>query len=235
MTLNVIPDGTTIIFSYVKFLLANEDRYDEEDKTWLTQIIVNLIDYLDSNIYYFLTIINVKCFSGYFSRTFNDGLYECVKSRDVEKTMQYISSLRFPEIDDNKLLSEEEVKTLRILFDIDVLSTNLTIKRFSVNNYLYDNLEKTFEDSYTNIYTSLYANKTDIHKANFEDFVILMEENGEPGIKYAHTFNLYDILVHYIFNRYNQDISEENIEKIKDTYHMELKMVQYFLDNKNSS
>jgi len=234
MTLNVIPDGTSIIFSYVKFLCTNNDRYDEEDKAWLTQIILNLIDYLDSNIYYFLTIINVKCFSGYFSKTFNDGLYECVKSRDTEKTMQYISDLKFPEIDDNKLLSEEEVKTLRLLFDIDVLSTNLTIKRFSVNSYLYNDLGKAFEDSYANIYTSLYANKTDISRVNFEDFVVIVKESGESGIKYAHTFNLYDILVHCIFNKYSQDISQENIDKIRDTYCMELKMVQYTLDNKDN-
>jgi hypothetical protein len=234
MTLTMIPDGTAIIVSYVKFLLTNDDKYDDEDKAWLAKVILNLIDYLDRNIYYFLTIINVKCFSGYFSKIFNDVLYNCVKSRDTEKAIQHISNLRFPEIDDNKSLTEEEVKTLRLLFDIDVLATNLTIKRFSVNTYLYDNLGKAFEESYANIYISLYVNKTDIHRSNFEDFVVLMEENGETGIKYAHTFSLYDILVHYIFNRYNQDISQENIDKIKDTYYMELKMVQYFLDNKDN-
>ena len=234
MTVNIIPHGINSIYNYVKFILGNDEKYTEEDREWLGYLILSISEYIDMNIYYLLTIINVKCFSGYFSRIFNAKLCDLVKERNTDETINHLSKLEFPEIYDNKYLSEEESNMLKNLFDLDILATNLTIKRFCFNNYLYENISKAYEDSYNIIYMNMYASKVGNPKASFEDFIIITKENENTKIKYAYTFNLLDVLLQYVYDKFTFDIGEENIEMVKSSYSTELKMVRYYVENINS-
>ena len=231
--MSVIPVGHSKIYSYVGAILEYNYIYDEDDKKWLRNQILNNIDEIKNNIYYILSIINIKCFTGYFSRIFGDKLYICIKNKDENSIKDLLLNPSFPEISSNKNLEESESEMLKTLVELDVLTTNLTIKRLCVNHSLIKDITQAFEDSYSNIFYNIYQHKTSHNRLGFEDFVILSEEN-EDGVQYANTFNLYDILTEYIYSSFTVDISQENINKIKDKYYTEIKLVYNYIENKNS-
>lgn len=231
--MSVLPFGHSKIYKYCSAVLEYNTLYNEEDKEWLRCQIFKNIDDIGKNIYYILSIINVKCFTGYFSRIFGDKLYINVKNKDENSIRELLLNPTFQEIYDNKNLEDNEIEMLRTVVELDILVTNLTVKRLSVNGFLVHNIAKAFEDSYNNIYYNIYQHKTEHNRVGFEDFVILTEENEEK-IKYAYTFNLYDILTEYIYNTYTVNISQENKNKLKDKYYTELKLVYNYIENKNS-
>lgn len=231
--MSVIPFAQAKIYNYCGAILEYNTLYDEDDKKWIQYHILKNFNDIGKNIYYILSIINVKCFTGYFSRIFGDKLYICIKNKDETGVRELLLNPAFPEIYDNKNLEENELEMLKTIVELDILTTNLTVKRLCVNNFLLNNIHKAFEESYSNIYYNVYQHKTEHNRLGFEDFVILTEEN-EHKIKYAHTFGLYDILTEYIYSSFTVDISQENITKLKDKYYTELKLVYNYIENKNS-
>jgi hypothetical protein len=231
--MSVIPFGQAKIYNYCGAILEYNTLYDEEDKKWIQYSILKNFNDIEKNIYYILSIINVKCFTGYFSRIFGDKLYVCIKNKNENGMRELLLNPTFPEIYDNKNLEENEIEMLKTVVELDILTTNLTVKRLCVNNHLINNIHNAFEESYNNIYYNVYQHKTEHNRLGFEDFVILTEEN-EHNIKYAHTFGLYDILTEYIYSSFTVDISQGNITKLKDKYYTELKLVYNYIENKNS-
>lgn len=231
--MSVIPFAQAKIYNYCGAILEYNTLYDEDDKKWIQYHILKNFNDIGKNIYYILSIINVKCFTGYFSRIFGDKLYVCIKNKDEAGIRELLLNPMFPEIYDNKNLEENELEMLKTIVELDILTTNLTVKRLCINNFLINNIHKAFEESYSNIYYNVYQHKTEHNRLGFEDFVILTEEN-EHKIKYAHTFGLYDILTEYIYSSFTVDISQENITKLKDKYYTELKLVYNYIENKNS-
>jgi hypothetical protein len=234
MTINVIPSGFSQIHSYTKSVLEFNDGYTPEDREWLAHIILNICEYMNSNIYYILSLINMKNFSGYFCRSYNDMLLKGVKNKDNDSVLELLTAPIYPEIYDNNNLNTEEKQILINLLHLDILTTNLTIKRICINPILNSNITKTYEESYSNIYYNLYQSKFDYHKIDFNDFVILMEENETTRIKYARTFGLFDLLTQYIYDSLPKEIGEKNIKSIKDKYYLEIKMVYHYLEYKHN-
>jgi len=234
MTINVIPSGASQIYSYAKSILEFNDKYNSEDTEWLALIILNIYEYMNVNIYYILSLINVKTFSGYFCRSYNDMILKAVKNRNEGDVAELLTAPVYPEIYNNTNLNEDEKQLLINLLHLDILATNLTIKRICINPSLNSNIMKAYEESYSNIYYNLYQSKIDCHKIDFTDFVILMEENESTRIKYAKTFELYNLLMNYIYDNISKEVCEKNITYIKDKYYLEIKMVYYYLDNKSN-
>lgn len=234
MTIKVIPSGIAQIYSYVLNILNFNEGYTLEDREWLAHIILNICDHMKTNIYYILSLINIKTYSGYFCRSYNDILLREVKNKNVDVVMELLTEPVYPEIYNNPNINSDEKQILINLLHLDILATNLTIKRIAINPILNENIMKTYEESYSNIYYNLYHSKFDYNKIDFTDFVVLTEENESTRIKYAKTFALYDLLTRYVYDNLTDEVSEKNIKYIKDTYYLEIKMVYHYLENKNS-
>ena len=234
MTIKIIPSGFSEIYSYTKSILEFNENYTPDDREWLANIILNICEYMNTNIYYILSLINIKTFSGYFCRMYNDIILKEVKNRNNDGIIELLINPIYPEVYDNKNLNDDEKQVLINLLHIDILTTNLTIKRICINPSLNSNIVKAYEDSYSNIYYNLYQSKFEYHKIDFTDFVILTEENEITRIKYAKTFELFKLLSQYIYDSLSTEIGEKNIKYIKDNYYLEIKMVYHYLDNKNS-
>jgi hypothetical protein len=234
MTIKVIPLGFSHIHSYAESILGFNENYTVEDREWLAHIILNMYEYMNTNIYYVLSLINIKTFSGYFCRSYNDKLLKEVKNKNTDAVVDIISNPTYGEIYDNKNLSDDEKQMLINLIHLDILSTNLTIKRISINPVLNSNIMKAYEESYCNIYYNLYQSKIDYNKIDFTDFIVLTEENETTRIKYARTFVLFDLISKYIRDEISQDMSDKNIKNIKDKYYLEIKMVYHYLENIHS-
>jgi len=228
----IVPESLIKTFTYVKHVFSSNNEYTEDDIEWMMNIIQSNIKLLiknSYNFYKFLTITNLKCFTGYFSHVYNFKLVKSVKDRHSVNFINHILNLDFDEFEQNNLLNDSEYNELKNILELDILTSNITLKRLTLNSELVNFIDKTFEESCIDIYNNLYKDKIEDSKCNFQDFIIVKEYNQQTKTDHAYTFRLIDILIYIINENYPDYLNSKTIDIIREKFNLELKITEYNL------
>lgn len=213
------------IFQYTSKVLSTNENFTQEDIDWVTDTVKNMYEKMTENIYFFymfLTLINQRCFCGYFARIYNNSILKCVKERNHISLINLMIRPVLDEFENNPSLTEEEIQELKDMLSLEVFTTNLTIKRFTLLDNSIDDIEKVYIESYKDIYTKLFSEKIKTNRAEFQNYIIITEEKN--GIDYVNAFYLHDVLSQVL-----TDKDMNNTEVIKEKYNLELKLVYHTL------
>lgn len=228
----IVFSNSSSIFEYAKKCFESNGEYTPEDIEWMLK---NFQDkYLNFvqevfKLYTMLSLTNLNTFCGYFSQNYNIKLMKFVKERDTVNFNKTLLQPVFEELTNNVFLDKNEKTELSNILSLECMVANLTIKRMSVKNSLAEDIDKLYLDSYNDIYSKMFMKKINYCKMDFQPFVLITEYNSKNRNSYAYTFKLFDILSQCITEKYVYELSESNIQSIKDRFNLEMKMVKYNL------
>lgn len=226
MPLIIVPYSIDKFCEYFHKILKSKNDYDEDDINWVANIFISNYDGLSENaenLYTLLTITNQKIFSGYFSMIYNSLFDSAVKSRDQDKFTQLLYNPVNPEITENTLLTPSEKQELTDNLRLEILTTNLSIKKILVNPIFITDIESLFYNVYNELFNKKYNLVVKKNRADFEDFITIEEVDITDNIRYAYTYTLFDFLRRCI----DSELSVEIIEKFKPLYETEVKLIEY--------
>lgn len=232
MPVAVIPVGVTKTLKYFSSVVKTNSVYKEEDVTWLLDSFVTVYDDLKTDTFklnMLLTMLNQNCFSGYFSRIFNSRVQKYTERRNHTDLINIFLEPTFLEFSSNSNLTDEERSQVNELLVLDVTSTNLTLKRMSVNPNLEANFQKAFDDSYNEVYNKLYINSVSNSRSNFQDFVILTEMNPKTKTNHAYPYKLAELLEKIIREEPLKELDKTMLDNVTRKYYVEIKLLHYSL------
>lgn len=226
-----------IILSGKNILNSNRYLYTPEDVHWMTHIWIKNYDKLKENpvnFYMVLTLLNRNTKSGRFAILYNNSVYASVEKRKEKDFVKLLFNPEFPEVFDNKLLTEEEKNQLKKLFQYEMTALNLLMKKQENEKIIQLIPSNLYNQCFLEVYA--FFNKdtvSDLLKYDtFESpmFVALSEYNETADTYHMYSFDLLDLILLVVFkenNIYtNKPFSEQNLENIHSKYALEIKMVK---------
>jgi hypothetical protein len=226
----LVPSSLNYLFDYtVKCFRTNPDYIDEDIEWMLIHFNSVYIEYIKdiSKLYSMLALVNISSFCGYFSLKYNNLLTKYVKERDASNFKRTILNPVFYEVSENTYLKTEEKKELNTVLILESMVANFTVKRMITTRNR--DSEKLYIESYNEIYEKLFSDTVSSSKVNFQEFILITEFNAKSGNSHAYTYRLVDILTQCINNSFTYEISQSNINLIKERFNLELKIVEYAL------
>lgn len=230
MSFRIVPYGTDIILKYTDRLLKVNPDYTQDDIEWLKEFLIRNYSLLIENpykMYMFLTLINGKIFSGYFSYIFNFNLNKSIKDRNYSQCFELVLNPTFEEVFENDKLSEKEKTHLLNNTSLEILSTNLTIKKLTLYPSKMNQIHDIFDESYMDLYSKIYHRKVKHNRSGFQDFILVTEHNPITQTNHVHTYKLLNIILQCINDEFSDKLTSNTITDIKKRFEIEIKMVQY--------
>jgi len=230
MSLQIIPYGKSKLLFFVKKIFENNNEYSEDDIEWMMTSFKKSYEDCIQNIYQFymmLVLVNVKTYCGYFSQVYNFNIMRVINERNHKEFINLLLNPKIHEITENSSLDEIEIKELMNILSLEILATNLTLKKISLNDNFCNFLNKTYNESHKDLFTKFYSKKIASERSCFEDFVVITEQNLQTRVTHAYTFKFMDILLKIISNDLPEYLSDMTIQSIREKYCIEIKIVEY--------
>lgn len=230
MTITIVPYGSGKILDCVTRIFDSNTEYNSDDIKWLINVFTKNYNYLGQNpnkYYSLLTLVNMRIFSGYFAHIFNYKLTKYTKERNEQEITKLFFNPEFKEVLDNNILSEDEKNELLKIFEMEVYTTNLFMKKISINTNLTERFDEVFEECYIDVYTKIFRNDVKNPKNEFQDFILVTEYNPRTKTNHAYTFKLIDLLIQCFNQNFTHKLSDITIKSLCDKFETELKIIEY--------
>lgn len=199
------------IFEYYSDL-----NYD--DINYITKIIYKAIDvYSKLIIANFLLYMN-KTGICKFSITFSSKVIKLIKDRNTDEILKQITSDNtFEEIYNNNRLTHDEIEYLEVI---------LAREYIAMIYYLYSDSNTSCYDCYNNICTMELIDKGEFnYRPLYKNQLVLFEEQK------TYCYDIYELLTKIVKNQV-KELSDKYINYIKIKYAIELKLIEYNIDEK---
>lgn len=212
-------------------------QYSPEDIQWMTNIWIKNYDKIKENpetYYMVLTLLNRNTKSGKFAILYNNMVRTIVEKRKDKDLVKLLLNPEYPEIFDNKFLSNEERETLISILKKEMLAINLLMKKLENSKTIELIPSNLYNECYIQI-SLLYENDIDLEimkHTSFEspNFTMISEYNENTDTYHTYTFDVIELLLMILLNENNiytnKPFSETSIENIISKYKTELKMMK---------
>ena len=225
------------ILSGKNILSGNKFLYKKEDIDWMTNVWLKNYDKIkeNPNVYYTtLTLLNRNTRSGRFALIYNDLVYNTVEKRKEKEFAKLLLNPEFPEIFDNKSLTEEERENLKTILKYEMTAINLLLKRQESSKKIELIPSTLYNECFLQV-SLMYQQEEDpelLKYSSFEspNFTTLAEHNENTDTYHMYSYDLLDLIVLVTFKENNvytgKPFSEQNLENINSKYAAEIKMVR---------
>jgi hypothetical protein len=225
------------ILSGKSIINSNKFLYKQEDVDWMCKLWIRNYDKLKENpvnYYTALTLLNRNTRSGRFALVYNDLIFSCVEKRKDKDFVKLLFNPEFPELYDNKTLTESERTVLKNILKCEIMTINLLMKKQENSQKLELVPSSLYNECFLQV--SLLLQKDldpELMKfASFEspNFTTLAEYNENTDTYHMYSFDILDLIHLVVFkenNLYtNKPFSEQNLENIHSKYSIEIKMLK---------
>lgn len=245
MSVKIIPQAAInakrffqdTILSGKNILNGNKFLYKDTDIEWMTKIWLKTYDKLKETpekYYTVLTLLNRNTRCGRFALIYNDLVYNTVDKRKEKEFVKLLLNPEFPEVFDNKALTDEEREHLKKILKYEMTAINLLMKRQESSKKIELVPSTLYNECFLQV-SLMYQQEEDpelLKYSSFEspNFTTLAEYNENTDTYHMYSYDLLDLIVLVTFKENNvytgKPFSEQNLENIHSRYTAEIKMVR---------
>lgn len=212
-------------------------QYSQEDIHWATNVWIKNYDKIKENpetYYMVLTLLNRNTKSGKFAIIYNNTIRSVVEKRKDKEFLKLLLSPDYPEVFDNKLLSEDEKNTLISILKKEMLALNLLMKKLENAKQIQLIPSDLYNECYLQI-SLLQEEDIDLDMmkyTSFEspNFTMISEYNENTDTYHTYTFDVLELLLMILLNENNmytnKPFSETSLENTMSKYATEFKMIR---------
>jgi hypothetical protein len=229
MALKIIKYNIEEVSTYIDYMLHRNSSLTSDNIDFVTEIFNSNHEEIfenPRNLYLFLSLINKNCFTGCFSTQFNSKLVENIQTENYDEILNSFLNPNIDQFCKNKYLNEEEEKELADIMNLEIMATNLTLKRIILQKIITSDFDKTYEESYYEIFHKLFRGILNDSRELFQNFVLITEKDSQTGIKYTYTYALNEIMDQLVNRTFVRPVSQNNIDWLKERYALEYKVLK---------
>lgn len=243
MSISIIPKIEIIWRKIISELISTQNEYhyiSKDESLWIIQNILALVPIIDPDILYKnLVYLNRKSTLGRFALNYSDDLLTIIKKKDFEELKIFFENPFTSEYDDNYYLTEEELSTIELKLQSEMLTYNHLSDKISREDYIPETILKSDIHNKCSKEICLYNHGL---IENSEDYFIYLDPRIEPiwisqiidKSTQAFCFELIELLTiieNNDVNPYTDQVFPQNIRlKLFEKYKIEFKLLKRYFD-----